>query len=109
MVLRTVCSLQPSWRAIRGTPAPYSLAKIIWQRRTRQASAERRPAFKCRRSSVVTSRTKTEGYRMENKIPHFPQYVSCNSTRRAVCTAGAAPRQEEGGTGRRTQYPGECV
>jgi hypothetical protein len=28
---------------------------------------------------------------------------------RAVCPAGAAPRQEEGGAGRRPQYPGECV
>src|SRR5712692_4015812 len=71
--LRTVWSLHPTWRAMRGTPAPYSLARTIWQRRTRKALADRRPPSICWRSSGVKNRTNTEVCRMHSKIPHFPK------------------------------------
>ncbi len=70
---RTVWSLPPTWRAMRGTPAPYSLARTIWQRRTRKALADRRPPSICWRSSGVKNRTNTEVCRMQSKIPHFPK------------------------------------
>src|SRR5712692_6990485 len=71
--LRTVWSLHPTWRAMRGTPAPYALARTIWQRRTRKALADRRPPSICWRSSGVKNRTNTEVCRMHSKIPHFPK------------------------------------
>src|SRR5262249_36333430 len=71
--LRTVCSLQSTWRALRGTPAPYSLASTIWQRRTVQTSADRRPLSSCWRSAGVRNRTNPEGCRIPHKIPHFPK------------------------------------
>src|SRR5207245_287670 len=71
--LRTVCSLHPTWRATRGTPAPYSLASTIWQRRTIKASEDRSPASIRRRSSGVKDWTNNDGYRMQSKIPHFPK------------------------------------
>lgn len=60
-VLRPGWSLPPLWRALRGTPAPSALAKMLWPRRPRQASAARRPAVRGRRSAAVTARTKTAG------------------------------------------------
>ena len=71
--LRTGWSLHPTWRARRGTPAPYALASTLGQRRTRQASEDRSPIAIGWRSSGGKNRTNTAVGRRQTKILHFPK------------------------------------
>ena len=72
--LRTVCSPQPSCRAIAATGSPRALASTIWLRRSVKASGERSPASACRRSESVIGRTKM-GCRIPPAIRHSPPSV----------------------------------
>ena len=56
---RTVWSVHPTCCAICGALRPAALASRIWLRREGKASPARKPARKCRSSSVVSGRTKT--------------------------------------------------
>jgi hypothetical protein len=55
--VRTVCSSQPPWSAIRGSGPGSALACGIWQRRRGKAADARRPACTALRSASLNGRT----------------------------------------------------
>ena len=72
MALRTVWSLHPRARAIRGARSPLALASRIWQRRRTKASEERRSSSRALRSSSSSGRTKMDSLIVLRLASHLP-------------------------------------